>query len=216
MPALRRAAGGSACNAVLHSGIEHERRLTLTVGFRRLVVGTPKQTTPSATTSSSTAVASEQCCCGSLPTSTSSPAPAASRSWSTPRSTRMLAPNAADGSPSRRSPSPRTANAIRQCRQALCGFQKERWRRGEADPHPFDRDIYRRSAPTASRGSALRSSSPVRRGGSRSGRPSRGSARARPNPPNCEPSPYGRLLYAVVGAVAGCHPHGSNHTPRIA
>ena len=37
---------------------------------------------------------------------------------------------------------PAHGKSIRQCRQALYGFEKERWRRGEADSHPFDRDIY--------------------------------------------------------------------------
>jgi hypothetical protein len=34
------------------------------------------------------------------------------------------------------------ASSVRQYRQALYDFEKERWRRGEADSHPFDRDIY--------------------------------------------------------------------------
>ena len=31
---------------------------------------------------------------------------------------------------------------IRQYRQALYDFENERWRRGEAESHPLDRDIY--------------------------------------------------------------------------
>ncbi len=37
---------------------------------------------------------------------------------------------------------PAHGTSIRQYRQALYDFEKERWRRGEADSHPFDRDIY--------------------------------------------------------------------------
>ena len=32
--------------------------------------------------------------------------------------------------------------SIRQYRQALYEFEKERWRRGEAESHPSERDIY--------------------------------------------------------------------------
>ena len=32
--------------------------------------------------------------------------------------------------------------SIRQYQQAVYDFEKERWRRGEADSRPFDRDIY--------------------------------------------------------------------------
>ncbi len=71
----------------------------------------PKRITPSAATSLLTSVASGECCCGSPPISMSSPATAASRSSSTPRLIAVCAPNAAGVSPSRRSPSPRTASA---------------------------------------------------------------------------------------------------------
>ena len=37
---------------------------------------------------------------------------------------------------------PAHGRSIRQYQQALYDFEKERWRRGEADSHPFDRDIY--------------------------------------------------------------------------
>jgi hypothetical protein len=37
---------------------------------------------------------------------------------------------------------PTHGRSIRQYRQVLYDFEKERWRRGEADSHPFDRDIY--------------------------------------------------------------------------
>ena len=37
---------------------------------------------------------------------------------------------------------PAHGRSIRQWRQALYEFEKERWRRGEADSHPFDRGIY--------------------------------------------------------------------------
>ena len=32
--------------------------------------------------------------------------------------------------------------SIRQYRHALYDFEKERWRGGETDSHPFDRDLY--------------------------------------------------------------------------
>jgi hypothetical protein len=37
---------------------------------------------------------------------------------------------------------PAHRRSIRQYQQAVYDFEKERWRRGEADSHPFDRDIY--------------------------------------------------------------------------
>ncbi len=37
---------------------------------------------------------------------------------------------------------PAHGSSTRQWRQALYDFEKERWRRGDADSHPFDRDIY--------------------------------------------------------------------------
>ena len=37
---------------------------------------------------------------------------------------------------------PAHASSVRQYRQALYDFEMERWRRGEADSHPFDRNIY--------------------------------------------------------------------------
>jgi hypothetical protein len=37
---------------------------------------------------------------------------------------------------------PAHGHSIRQYRQALYEFEKERWQRGEVDSHPFDRDIY--------------------------------------------------------------------------
>ena len=37
---------------------------------------------------------------------------------------------------------PAHGRSVRPYRQALYEFEKERWRRGEADSHPFDRDIY--------------------------------------------------------------------------
>ena len=37
---------------------------------------------------------------------------------------------------------PAHGRSIRQCRQALHEFEKERWRRGETDSHPLDRGIY--------------------------------------------------------------------------
>ena len=37
---------------------------------------------------------------------------------------------------------PAHGRGIRQYRQALYEFEKERWRRGEAESHPLDRDIY--------------------------------------------------------------------------
>ena len=37
---------------------------------------------------------------------------------------------------------PAHGRSIRQYRQALYEFEKERWRRGEAESHPLDRDIY--------------------------------------------------------------------------
>ena len=37
---------------------------------------------------------------------------------------------------------PAHGRSIRQYRQALYEFEKERWRRGESDSHPFDRGIY--------------------------------------------------------------------------
>jgi hypothetical protein len=37
---------------------------------------------------------------------------------------------------------PAHGRSIRQYQQAVYDFEKERWRRGEADSHPFDRDIY--------------------------------------------------------------------------
>jgi hypothetical protein len=37
---------------------------------------------------------------------------------------------------------PAHGRSIRQYQQALYDLEKERWRRGEADSHPFDRDIY--------------------------------------------------------------------------
>jgi hypothetical protein len=37
---------------------------------------------------------------------------------------------------------PAHGRSSRQYQQALYDFEKERWRRGEADSHPFDRDIY--------------------------------------------------------------------------
>ena len=36
----------------------------------------------------------------------------------------------------------RACDSPAQDRHALYDFEKERWRRGEADSHPFDRDIY--------------------------------------------------------------------------
>jgi len=37
---------------------------------------------------------------------------------------------------------PTHRRSIRQYRQTLYDFEKEPWRRGEADSHPFGRDIY--------------------------------------------------------------------------
>ena len=37
---------------------------------------------------------------------------------------------------------PAHRGSIRQYRQALYEFEKERWRRGEAESQPFDRAIY--------------------------------------------------------------------------
>ena len=37
---------------------------------------------------------------------------------------------------------PAHGRSIRQHRQALYEFEKERWRRGESDSHSFDRGIY--------------------------------------------------------------------------
>jgi hypothetical protein len=37
---------------------------------------------------------------------------------------------------------PAHGSSVRQFRQALYDFEKQRWRRGEANSHPFDRDVY--------------------------------------------------------------------------
>jgi hypothetical protein len=37
---------------------------------------------------------------------------------------------------------PAHGRSFRQYQQARYDFEKERWRRGEVDWHPFDRDIY--------------------------------------------------------------------------
>jgi len=141
MPALRRAAGGSACNAVLHSGIEHERRLTLTVGFRRLVVGTPKQTTPERY---NLVVDSGRVRVVLLRIAADIDELARARSVEELEHSQVDPDARAERRRRLAEPPlafPAHGKSIRQCRQALYGFEKERWRRGEADSHPFDRDI---------------------------------------------------------------------------
>ena len=130
---------------MLHSGIEHERRLTLTVGFRRLAVGTEADHPERYNLVVVVVDDGGRVRAALLRIAADIDELARARSVEELEHSQVDPDARAERRRRLAEPPlalPAHGKSIRQCRQALYGFEKERWRRGEADSHPFDRDIY--------------------------------------------------------------------------